>query len=203
MLMLACTPQDEACIDRGDPFVDCVVSLAPHPDTDYNHDAAGTVVTGPPRGPLDTVSLGCGGEIELEFSGMGIQDGPGPDLIVFENPFDASFPEAGEVSVSADGERWHTFPCDPIALTGCAGTSVTQATESNGVDPTSPDLAGGDAFDLSDLTGAPDHVSFVRITDVSEPWWEAQGQDWCDPGQDGKGGFDLDAVAAVHGEPWP
>lgn len=203
-LLCACeSAPSTSCVDRGDAFVDCIASFDPHPDSNYNHDRADEVVTGPPRGPLDTMSLGCEGEIVLQFRGMGIPNGPGADFIVFENPFDASFPEPGEVAVSDDGERWYVFPCDPQTLDGCAGVSVTQATERNGGDPTNPGRAGGDAFDLDELPDAPEHVSFVRITDVSRSWWEPQGQDWCDPGQDGKGGFDLDSIAAVHGDPWP
>ena len=41
--------------------------------------------------------------------------------------------------------------------------------------------------------------SFVRIQDRSREHWLAQGElTYCDPGNQGAGGFDLDAVAAVH-----
>src|SRR5579871_4528032 len=50
-------------------------------------------VLGPPKGgglcmgSTDVVSLGNGGWVVLEFAGNAIVDGPGPDFIMFENPF--------------------------------------------------------------------------------------------------------------------
>ena len=38
-------------------------------------------------GSLDVVSLGLGGVIVLGFGDKAITDRPGPDLVVFENPF--------------------------------------------------------------------------------------------------------------------
>src|SRR5262249_40050503 len=51
------------------------------------------IVLGPPgnatptTGSLTVLSLGRGGRITLEFTDNAIVDGPGPDFIVFENPF--------------------------------------------------------------------------------------------------------------------
>lgn len=182
--------------DDSDPFADCVESFEPAAQTDFNHDLLPDIVLGAPQAGMDVASLGCGGTIVLFFDGRGIVDGPGEDLIVFENPFAVTFPEPGEVSVSADGQTWSTFPCDPTTLEGCAGVSITLATPDSGIDPTDPEQAGGDAFDLEDL--GLEQVHWVRIEDVSADYWSTMDMDWCDPGQGGSGGFDLDAVAVVH-----
>jgi hypothetical protein len=185
-LLLASSLALAACeSEPSDPFADEVVSFAPTEGSSFGHDRLPDIVLGPPGGSLDVASLGCDGEIVLGFAEPGIVDGPGADLIVFENSFAANFPEPGEVAVSEDGETWMVFDCDPATAIGCAGVT--------------PMSAGGDVFDLGDLDGAPGRVWFVRIRDVSRGYWEALGMDWCDPGQMGSGGFDLDAVEAVHG----
>jgi hypothetical protein len=186
-LVLASTLGLAACQepDAGDPFADEVVAFTPAEDSSFGHDRLPDIVLGEPGGSLDVASLGCEGEIVLRFAEPGIVDGPGADLIVFENSFGASFPEPGEVSVSEDGETWMVFGCDAASLVGCAGVT--------------PTVDGGDGFDLSELADAPTQVWFVRIRDVSRGYWDALGMNWCDPGQMGSGGFDLDAVEAVHG----
>lgn len=182
----------------SDPYADCVEELVAVEDSDFGHDALPEIVLGPPGGTLDVASLGCGGAITLGFDEPAIVDGPGPDLIVFENPFAPEFPEPGRVSVSEDGEAWHVFDCDPVTLDGCAGVTPVAVTPGSGIEPTDPSRAGGDAFDLGAL--GLSHARLVRIEDVSAAHWAELGGDYCDPGQAGKGGFDLDAVAAVHGE---
>ena len=151
------------------------------------------VVLGPPHGrgaaagSTHVVSLGLGGSITLEM-GFDIVDGPGPDFIVFENPF-TGFVEPGQVAVSADGVAFEQFPCasgEPYQ--GCAGINFVYASPDNDIDPTDPSLAGGDAFDLADL-GA-ERVRYLRITDVGG----------VDTGG-GMAGFDLDSVVAVHAAP--
>src|SRR5437867_256979 len=92
------------------------------------------IVLGPPgsatptTGSLAVMSVGHGGTITLEFTDNEIVDGPGPDLIVFENPFfctsvpasDADpysvFAEPGIVEVSEDGTNFTRFPYDASAL---------------------------------------------------------------------------------------
>ena len=92
------------------------------------------IVLGPPgnatptTGSLAVMSVGHGGTITLEFTDNEIVDGPGPDLIVFENPFfctsapatDADpysvFAEPGIVEVSDDGINFRRFPFDASAL---------------------------------------------------------------------------------------
>lgn len=139
------------------------------------------------------VSLGDGGSVTLGFGPAEVIDGPGPDLLVFENPFyiggdpNTPFAEPAEVSVSEDGLHFIPFPCDPVSLQGCAGvTPVLANVETNDRDPLDPEQAGGDAFDLADI--GVQRARFVRIVDV--------------PGdRSALGGvFDLDAVALVHAE---
>jgi hypothetical protein len=138
------------------------------------------------------------GSTTWRASVAGIVDGAGVDLIVFENPFDETFPEPGEVAVSEDGEQWFAWACDPVTLEGCAGVTPTVAYPNSGVDPSDPELAGGDGFDLALLEGGPAQVYFVRVRDRSREYWEAQGSAQYCEGQQGAGGFDLDAIAAVH-----
>lgn len=194
-LCVACTGEDDA----EDPFADDVVEFVAAEETVFGHDRLPDIVLGPPGGTLDVASLGCEGTIVLEFEEPGIVDGPGPDLIVFENAFSDDFPEPGEVAISDDGVEWSVFACDPIGLEGCAGVHPTLALPGSDVDPTDPDVAGGDAFDLAALAEPVEQARFVRIRDRSREHWEALGGlQYCDPGSQGSGGFDLDAIVAVH-----
>lgn len=182
------------CADRefdDDPYADCVEAFDPAPDTSFGHEGLPAIVLGPPRGGFDVLSLGCGGSITLYFGGSPIQDGEGDDLVVYENPFGPEFPEPAAVEVSENRQDWFSFPCDPVSLQGCAGVES--------VDPAAE--AGGDRFDLATLAleSPLTEVRWVRITDVSAAYWSEQGMSFCDPGEDGKGGFDLDAVASLQG----
>jgi hypothetical protein len=186
------------------PFADAVVQFRPGAGAGYGQDQLPGIVLGPPRGggmlqgSLDVVSLGHGGEIVLQFDPPVACDGPGPDLLVFENAFHIGsesgpvFAELAFVAVSQDGIHFYEFPWDPQTWQGLAGKSPVLSNPENGIDPTDPSRAGGDAFDLQDL-GLP-WIRFVRITDA--------GDTVPDPGNrlpgGGMAGFDLDAVAAVH-----
>lgn len=162
---------------------------------------------------MGTVSLGDGGSATLTFSNP-IVNGTGSDFAVFENGFDDIFLELAFVEVSSDGQQFSRFPS--ISLT----STDEQVNGFGSVDATKVhNLAGkyramyGTPFDLSDLEGTAgldlDHITHVRIIDVvgnvtpdfatydsedhavNDPWptpWEI-------------GGFDLDAVGAIHVEP--
>ncbi len=185
-----------------DPFADRVVSFSPGAGAGFGQDRLPDVAIGPPvgggtvAGGTDVVSLGAGGEIVVALDGAGIPDGPGPDLIVFENAFLAGgdpsrpFAEPGAVAVSEDGVTFHEFPCDAVAFpyAGCAGIRPVLSSPGNGIDPTDPAAAGGDPFDLADV--GLRHARFVRMRDV--------GASIAAPPT---AGFDLDAVAAVHSCP--
>lgn len=198
------SPVENVCAPgegHSDPFVDCIESFLPV-EASYGQESLPGVVLGAPvgggegKGGVDVLSLGCGGSITLFFDGPGIVDGAGPDLIIFENAFEAgstSFIEPARVLVSADGVDWRAFACEPSegVPTGCAGLTPVIAAPGNRVDPTDPAVAGGDAFDLAEV--GLSLARYVRLIDVSVEHYGAET--WC--GGAG-GGFDLDAVAAVH-----
>jgi len=187
-----------------DPFADEVVEFRQGVGGGFNADKLPGIVLGPPvgagltEGSTDVVSLGNGGEITLGFTGTVICDGPGPDFIVFENAFHAGGPtgpvfiEAGIVAVSQDGVTFREFPYDPRTFSGLAGKTPVLSNPENGIDPTDPTVAGGDAFDLAQL--GLKWAAYVRITDG--------GDAISDPGNllpgGATAGFDLDAIAAVH-----
>lgn len=185
---------DSAEVDPGpDPFADIVVDYSPGEGAGFGQDGFPDVVLGSPegggeQGSLDVLSLGREGTIVLSFDDIGLVDGEGPDLLVFENPFPGWY-EAGVVSASADGETWLSWPCeaDSEALTGCAGVGLVWATSDNGVDATDPETAGGDAFDLADL--GLERALYVRIQDAGLSSYDGVS-----------GGFDLDAIAIANGE---
>ncbi len=181
---------------RPDVFADEIVSFMPGPNAGFGQDDLPCVVLGPPigggdgGGSLDVLSLGEAGEIVLALRDTDIVDGPGPDLIVFENPF-TGFSETGAVAVSMDGETWDEWPCanDELAdFPGCAGVSPVFSNPDNGIDPTDAAAAGGDAFDLAER--GLSRARFVRIRDTG---WNVYGGN--------SGGFDLDAIAAVNRAP--
>lgn len=186
--------------DEPDPFVDRVVCFKPGPGAGYGKKMLPKIVLGPPygRGKLlggtDVLALGTDGSIVLEFIDNEVYDGPGSDLLIFENAFledpgddpERGFFELAKVEVSYDGKSWKEFPYDTIKRIGCAGWHPVFANpDLNDIDPTDPKKAGGDPFDLADV--GLDTIRFVRITDLSNT-----------SGAEGTVGFDLDAVAAVH-----
>lgn len=175
-------------------FASSVVSTSYGDGAGFGQASMPDIVLGPPsgggslKGSVDVVSLGLGGEIVLAFE-PAIGDGPGADLIVFENAFLAGgdpnnvFAEPGEVSVSQDAESWLTFVCDPQQPAGCAGVSPVFATTAS--EALDEDGAGGDAFDLQSV--GLDQARYVRIRDVGGKRTP-----------NGTSGFDLDAVANLH-----
>lgn len=179
-----------------DPWADRVVRFEPGPGAGYGQDLFPGVVLGPPsgggdsQGSLDVLSLGKSGLIELEFTDLVAVDGPGVDLLVFENGF-TGFLETGAVAVSDDGATWHEFPCAAAldgGSTGCAGVQPVFANPAQGVSGTDPAVAGGDGFDLAAVGLA--RARFVRVTD------SGANRFYGGPG----GGFDLDALAVVNAQ---
>ncbi len=183
-----------------------LVSFEPGPGAGFGERGLPDIALGPPRalpgaaGSLDVVSLGEGGTIVLGFSSRTIEDGPGPDFVVFENPFaiqgdpSQTFAELARVSVSEDGETWHTFACEKEAATestrrSCAGWRIVHAYAPEEAIPIDPELTGGDPFDLHEL--GVQRARFVRIEDLTT-------------GKEAPtAGFDLDAVGIIHLGPGP
>jgi hypothetical protein len=197
------TLADDPDTKKPDPFADRVVSFEPGPGGGFGEKKLPDIVLGGPRGggklaPSGHVlSLGRGGRITLEFVDNEIFDGDGPDLLVFENAFlerpgndpNLGFFELAKVELSADGIEWHEIPYDTGTRKGCAGHHPVLANvEDNDIDPTDPEKAGGDPFDLK--TVGLTVARFIRITDLNNG-----------AGENGTSGFDLDAVAAVHSRP--
>lgn len=194
---------------RADRFATTVVTFTPGACAGFGATAMPGVVMGPPvgggaiAGGLDVVSLGYRGEIVLSVGPNAIVDGPGVDLLVFENAFrygpnDLSFAELGEVSVSDDGTTWKTFPCDAAAAGPthgtCAGWRPVLSAPGNGLSPVDPAAAGGDPFDLADVGLA--RARFVRIRDLAP-----DGACPANPAsRTNNVGFDLDGIAVVNAE---
>ncbi|MDB4941930.1 MAG: Cell surface protein [Labilithrix sp.] len=200
-------PGPDGSVLRKDRFATSVVSFTPGDCAGYGSLAMPGVVLGPPVGSgtsgggTDVVSLGYHGEIVLSVAPNAIVDGPGPDLLVFENAFlygpeSRPFAELGEVSVSAEGVTWKAFPCDAAApgptYGSCAGWHPVLAAPGNGRSPVDPAAAGGDPFDLADVGIA--EARFVRIRDLSPA-----GACPANPADRASNvGFDLDAIAVVN-----
>jgi len=200
LLAAAVCHAEKKAAPQPTPFPDRVVMFQRGSGGGSGEDRLPKVVLGAPHGGgrltagTHVLSLGQRGSIVLEFVDNEVFDGPGPDLIVFENPFlaapgddpDFGFFELAKVEVSFDGRLWVEFPYDTASRKGCAGhRPVLAHAGKNQIDPTVPGKAGGDPFDLSTI--GLKVIRFIRITDV-------QGSG----GDDGTAGFDLDAVAACH-----
>lgn len=190
----------DSCDSAPTRAVSCVLSFTPGPGAGFGQEDFPEIVYGPPeggglkQGSLDVLSLGRGGEIIVGFGTNRVIDGPGADLIVFENAFAVSgdetvpFKELGEVAVSEDGETWVAFPCstEVYPFEGCAGWRPVYSSADSGISPYDPAASGGEAFDLADL--GLESARYVRIRDL--------GKIAAAP----NAGFDLDAVTIVHDE---
>jgi hypothetical protein len=164
---------------------------------------------GPATGDgTDVVSLGNGGSITLTFE-TPIADGPGPDLVVFENGYNDTFLELGHVEVSSDAEHFVRFDSaylgeEPVSQYGAHETTLLEG------------LAGkyrqgfGGPFDLSLLRYRPrvqagqvdlSRITHVRIVDIVGDGTDRDsfGHPIYDPYPSvGSGGFDLEAIGVLH-----
>ncbi|MCC6746869.1 MAG: cell surface protein [Deltaproteobacteria bacterium] len=152
----------------------------------------------------EVLSLGEGGEIVVDFGAYDIEDGPGADFIVYENPFLLSpftpNAEPAQVAVSESGTAagdFKEFPCD-LSRTrgdagkqewpypGCAGVRPVLANvKENCLSSSDPVAGGGDAFDLA--TVGLKRARYVRLRDAGKAALGTNSR-----------GFDLDAVVLVH-----
>jgi len=209
-------------------FATQVVDYSPGPNAQVG--VAANALGGPEGGGLaigsfDVVSLGTGGSLTLGFD-VTPTDGPGADLIVFENgfaTFGGVFAEAVFVEVSSDGVAFARFPSayagpagplpafGSVALGSYAGLAgglpVLANVASNGLDPFDPVAAGGDAFDLAELADHPlvtagtvdlAAISCVRLVDVEAGVDTDSGGTpiWDNGGP--VGAADVDAVAVLN-----
>lgn len=186
--------------DSCQGFAQAVRSVKYGYDAGFGQDKFPDIVLGPPQGNgalaggLDVLSLGKNGSITLDLGNCHAVDGPGADFIIFENAFyiggdeNAPFAELASVEVSADGINFKAFPCDTSAYPydGCAGSMPVYSNSKNGISPFDPDLAGGNAFDLSEIGVA--RARYIKIKDRKST------------GSKPVAGFDLDAISVVNGE---
>ena len=190
-------------------FITKVISFLPGDCAGFGIPSMPGIVMGPPvgtgsdNGSLDVVSLGDGGSIVVSFEPNAIVDGPGPDFIVFENPFWIGgnahdiYAEPGEVSVSDDGVNWTTFPCTATQAScadgcgTCGGWQVVYSNPTSGISPLDPTVAGGLALDLAQI--GLTHARYVRVVDKS-------GEMCPSTDRATTNGFDLDAMAIVNAE---
>lgn len=193
------------CKDIGaSPFVQGVVSTQVGAGGGVGQDKLPTVVEGAPHGlgtmqgnASDIYSLGAHGQIIVAFADCMIADAPGADFTIFENAFyaggnpDAPYSEPAVVGVSMDGVNFSDFPCDLTQspkYPGCAGTHPVLSSPENGINPLDPTVSGGDSFDLTTINMKT--AQFIRIIDQGlSPIY----------GTNGTNGFDLDAIAVIHG----
>lgn len=165
------------------------------------------------------VSLGDSGVATVTFPGK-LYNGPGPDFAVFENGFtnpanpEEAFLEFAFVEVSSDGINFVRFPAScHIDTPQIPGSGVyANARKVNNL--AGKYIAGyGTPFDLEELKGTPgldvNSVSHVRIVDVigtvtGNGSLDNEGKVINDPYPTPfpSGGFDLDAVGAIHIPGW-
>jgi len=170
--------------------------------------------TGSANGSI--VCLGDSGVATVTFAAA-LYNGPGADFAVFENGFKdpangaMAFLELAFVEVSSDGVNFVRFPANSNTPTNTqipgSGVYMDAALINN--------LAGkyianyGTPFDLEELKDAPgvdvNNITHVRIVDVvgsvtGHPSHDQAGKKINDPYPTNfpTGGFDLDAVAAMH-----
>lgn len=170
--------------------------------------------TGAANGTI--VCLGDSGVATLTFAAA-LYNGPGADFAVFENGFKdpangaMAFLELAFVEVSSDGVNFVRFPANSNTPTNTqipgSGVYMDAALINN--------LAGkyianyGTPFDLEELKDAPgldvNNITHVRIVDVvgsvsGHASHDQAGKMINDPYPTNfpTGGFDLDAVAALH-----
>jgi len=194
---------DAALAWSPDPWLDGVKEFLPGTSAGFGSDGLPRIVLGPPHGgglltqSTDVVSLGDGGVITVVFRDNIVFDGPGPDLAIYENPFHAGgedgpiFTEYGSVELSPDGKTWTPVPYDAESGEGLAGAVPVLSTPENGIDAIAPE-GGGDRFDIGAVGLA--FVRFVRVSDGGAAIADAGNSV---PAAD-KGGFDLDAMGAIH-----
>ena len=156
------------------------------------------------------ISLGDGGSATLQFDGV-LRNGAGYDFAVFENSFDGDFLELAFVEVSSDGERFVRFPAysETDTINGTPAFGYTNPEQIHNLAGKYP-LFYGTPFDLNELqdsTGIDvQNIRFVRVVDVvgsMDPRYcsrDVLGRKVADPWPTPfpSGGFDLDAVGAIH-----
>jgi hypothetical protein len=182
-------PPDGPPLPGGERLADVVVAAPGASGTGNGNPQLavdGIQGAGSDAGGTDVYSMGYGSNnyITLAWSAGALANGSGADFVVFENPFDEPggnvFMDLIIVDVSRDGTTWRTMPhqytspnetvytADPSLWVGFAGkTPVLLNDSSNPVDPFDQAAAGGDEFDLDDVTGSDAESEAIRTNGVS------------------------------------
>ena len=187
----------------------------------------GVVGGSPPTlGATAVASLGNGGTTTIEFVDLVIEDRPGPDFIVFENPFFVGAPPLSEtddytifaepaiVEVSIDGVTWVAFPHDAVALAEAAGVNIDRDLHLRlgglaGITPTftgnwtQPDDAEAwDPAGVGGVSGAGGDAFDLTVVGLAEARFVRLVDTGSANGAPGSAeGFDLDTVVALHARP--
>lgn len=185
-------------------------------DTTLGKVSAGAVDNALGKADNLTVSLGDGGSAIVTFE-TPITNGLGADFVIFENAIknnsndSLAFLELATVAVSSNGIDFVTFPA-------VSNTQIDTQLDTFGYLDASKihNLAGkytanwGTPFDLDVLRNEPNlditRITHIKITDVvgsiDERWatYDSNGNIINDPFPTPyyTGGFDLDAVGAIH-----
>lgn len=218
------------CFPDGVPVWD---AAEPNPQARFGAQYVPGVLIGPPgpsgatTGSTTVASLGFGGRMVYRLEDVVIEDGPGPDFIVFENAFFRGsaptseeddyelFAEPGWVDVSADGETWERFPYDEEALaaasndgevdkalhrrlTGLAG--VTPTVTGNWTVP--DDREVWDPEGVGGVSGAGgDAFDLADVGLESVRFVRVTDTDSRNGFTGSAEGFDQDALVVLHGRP--
>jgi len=233
-----------AAAERSHP-VDCLpdrtVSFDPvaaDPSALFGAAFAPGIVLGPPgdseafAGSFSVLTLGFSGSVAVGFDDIVIEDRPGPDFIVFENPFfrlpvPASaeddfriFAEPGRVEVSADGLHWETFPYDAAALEAAAALPANGDVDPElyaalvGLAGLTPTFTGNwtvandpttfDPLGTGGISGAGGDAFDLATVGLAVARFVRIADADTRIGFPGSGeGFDLDAIVVLHGRPVP
>lgn len=141
------------------------------------------------------LSLGHGGSLILEVVDGYVVDEPGPDFVIFENPFIVEgtdglevYAETAIVSVAEENrpDSFHHFHCakDQSPYKGCAGVVPVRYAPGRVLH-----TVGGDLFDLGEI--GVSRVKYIRITDTGDNRSSFL---------EGTEGFDLDGIGLIHTE---
>jgi len=218
-----------------DCFPDEVVSwqaAEPAPEARFGATFLPGIVLGAPgnslpiQGSTSVASLGNGGAVVVRFTDVVIEDGPGPDFIIFENPFFVGFApvspqddyrifaEPGVVEVSADGVTWSAFPFDTQALADSLGADIDPAQYQSlqGLAGLTPTFTGNwtvpndpldfDPAGTGGVSGAGGDAFDLATVGLAEARWIRITDAGSQNGPAGAAeGFDLETVVVVHGRP--